>query len=258
MPRQPRFYYPGAVLHLVQRGNNRARVFASAQDHRFYLDCLRDAACAHDVAIHGYVLMTNHVHLLASPGHAQGTGPDDADSGAAIRGEIQLPAPAHRYVMGGTVQSYAGGNGSLLFRLSPLHRAKSGSRWDCCDTWRIPVVEPSRQRVRRRRSRADAPLVVPGPRPESCRTMRRISRLVRGILGNGCRRGDPRRDAIRMGPWQYVLSPACRSPDWPTRSSSSNGPSSNPTRAEKSSLTLHLRPDPTFTPSRKVVSDPTF
>jgi len=42
------------------------------------------------VAIHGYVLMTNHVHLLASPGHAQGTGPDDADSGAAIRGEIQL------------------------------------------------------------------------------------------------------------------------------------------------------------------------
>src|SRR5438105_4208050 len=90
MPRQPRFYYPGSVLHIVQRGNNRARVFASAQDHRFYLDCLRDAACAHDVAIHGYVLMTNHVHLLASPGHAQGTGPDDADSGAAIRGEIQL------------------------------------------------------------------------------------------------------------------------------------------------------------------------
>jgi putative transposase len=70
MPRQPRFYYPGAVLHIVQRGNNRARVFASAQDHRFYLDCLRDAAHSHDVAIHGYVLMTNHVHLLASPGHA--------------------------------------------------------------------------------------------------------------------------------------------------------------------------------------------
>ena len=67
MPRQPRFYYPGSVLHIVRRGNNRARVFASAQDHRFYLDCLRDAACAHDVAIHGYVLMTNHVHLLPRP-----------------------------------------------------------------------------------------------------------------------------------------------------------------------------------------------
>jgi putative transposase len=71
MPRQPRFYYPGAVLHIVQRGNNRVPVFASAQDRRFYLDCLRDAARTHDVAIHAYVLMTNHVHLLASPGHAQ-------------------------------------------------------------------------------------------------------------------------------------------------------------------------------------------
>ncbi len=71
MPRQPRFYYAGAVLHIVQRGNNRAPVFASAQDRRFYLDCLRDASRTHDVAIHGYVLMSNHVHLLASPGHAE-------------------------------------------------------------------------------------------------------------------------------------------------------------------------------------------
>lgn len=71
MPRQPRFYYPGAVLHMVQRGNDRASVFTCAEDHRFYLDCLRDAARTHDVAIHAYVLMTNHVHLLASPGHAQ-------------------------------------------------------------------------------------------------------------------------------------------------------------------------------------------
>jgi len=72
MPRQPRFYYPGAVLHVIQRGNDRAPVFTRANEHRFYLDCLRDASRAHDVSIHAYVLMTNHVHLLASPGHAQG------------------------------------------------------------------------------------------------------------------------------------------------------------------------------------------
>lgn len=71
MPRQPRFYYPGAVLHVVQRGNNREPVFMSDRDRHFFLDCLRDAARTHDVAIHAYVLMTNHVHLLASPGHAQ-------------------------------------------------------------------------------------------------------------------------------------------------------------------------------------------
>jgi len=71
MPRQPRFHYSGAVLHVIQRGNNRAPVFTCAADHRFYLDCLRDASRTHEVAIHAYVMMTNHVHILASPAHAQ-------------------------------------------------------------------------------------------------------------------------------------------------------------------------------------------
>jgi len=71
MPRHPRFYYPGAVLHVVQRGNNRAPVFASAGDRRFYLACLLRASRTYGVALHAYVLMSNHVHLLASPGHAQ-------------------------------------------------------------------------------------------------------------------------------------------------------------------------------------------
>jgi len=67
MPRQPRFWFPGAVLHVVQRGNNRTGVFADDADRRFYLRCLADAATAHGVAIHAYVLMTNHIHLLVSP-----------------------------------------------------------------------------------------------------------------------------------------------------------------------------------------------
>jgi putative transposase len=70
MPRQPRFYYPGAVLHVIQRGNDGGAVFACARDHRFYLDCLLEASRKHDASIHAYVLMTNHVHMLVSPGHA--------------------------------------------------------------------------------------------------------------------------------------------------------------------------------------------
>lgn len=70
MPRQARFYYPGAVLHVIQRGINRAPVFTRARDYRCYLDCLLEAMRRHDVSIHAYVLMTNHVHLLVSPGHA--------------------------------------------------------------------------------------------------------------------------------------------------------------------------------------------
>ncbi len=70
MPRQPRFWYPGAVLHVIQRGNNRTSVFVDDEDRVRYIDDLYDASCKHDVAIHAYVLMTNHVHLLASPSQA--------------------------------------------------------------------------------------------------------------------------------------------------------------------------------------------
>jgi len=71
MPRQPRFWYPGAVLHVVQRGHDRAAVFVGDSDRRRYLDWLVEAAREHGVAVHAYVLMPNHVHLLASPATAE-------------------------------------------------------------------------------------------------------------------------------------------------------------------------------------------
>ncbi|HWA12517.1 MAG TPA: transposase, partial [Burkholderiales bacterium] len=39
-------------------------------DYLFFLDCLQQASEAHGLAIHAYVLMTNHVHLLTSPTQA--------------------------------------------------------------------------------------------------------------------------------------------------------------------------------------------
>jgi putative transposase len=67
MARLPRFFMPGQPLHVIQRGNNRDSIFASDDDYRFYLRCLKDAADAQGLAIHAYVLMTNHVHLLVTP-----------------------------------------------------------------------------------------------------------------------------------------------------------------------------------------------
>ena len=72
MPRLPRFHAPGQPLHAIQRGNNRQPIFASEDDYAFYRECLLDAANTHAVAIHAYVFMTNHVHVLASPRDAQG------------------------------------------------------------------------------------------------------------------------------------------------------------------------------------------
>ena len=67
MPRQPRYFYPGIVLHVIQRGNDRAPVFTTPEDRQYYLAYLSDAIRVHDVAVHAYVLMGNHVHLLLSP-----------------------------------------------------------------------------------------------------------------------------------------------------------------------------------------------
>jgi putative transposase len=67
MARQPRFFVPGVPLHVTQRGNNRGNIFVSSKDYRIFLDCLCEASHANGVLVHAYVLMTNHVHLLATP-----------------------------------------------------------------------------------------------------------------------------------------------------------------------------------------------
>lgn len=67
MPRPLRYTIPGVPQHIVQRGNDRRATFFSDNDRRFYLACLHQAAQHHRLAVHAYVLMTNHVHLLATP-----------------------------------------------------------------------------------------------------------------------------------------------------------------------------------------------
>jgi putative transposase len=66
--RPPRICPSGFTVHVVQRGNNRGAMFQDEFDYRLFLWLLgRESAC-HRVAVHGYVLMTNHVHLMATPG----------------------------------------------------------------------------------------------------------------------------------------------------------------------------------------------
>ena len=64
--RRARLLFAGFPQHIIQRGNNRQATFFAEEDHRFYLDCLLDASRKHGCLVYAYVLMTNHVHLLAS------------------------------------------------------------------------------------------------------------------------------------------------------------------------------------------------
>lgn len=68
MPRQPRYFIPHMPQHVIQRGVDRQAVFFEARDYALYLDTLRSAAHDCDCSIHAYVLMTNHTHLLITPG----------------------------------------------------------------------------------------------------------------------------------------------------------------------------------------------
>jgi putative transposase len=72
MPRRARLNLTDVPQHIIQRGNNRQATFFAEEDYRFYLDCLLDAARKYGCAIYAYVLMTNHVHLLASAQRAYG------------------------------------------------------------------------------------------------------------------------------------------------------------------------------------------
>ena len=67
MARLPRYFVPEIPLHLIQRGNNRQVIFADDEDFTHFRDCLLDASRREGLAIHAYVLMTNHLHLLATP-----------------------------------------------------------------------------------------------------------------------------------------------------------------------------------------------
>lgn len=74
MARQPRLDLPGIPQHIVQRGNNRLPCFLDDTDRACYRQLLREALLATGCRLHAYVLMDNHVHLLATPPEAGATG----------------------------------------------------------------------------------------------------------------------------------------------------------------------------------------
>ena len=70
MPRRARLILPEVTVHVIQRGNNRQACFYQETDYRNYLEWLHEYAIECECRIHAYVLMTNHVHLLATPSQA--------------------------------------------------------------------------------------------------------------------------------------------------------------------------------------------
>ena len=67
MARKPRNVVADYPFHVIVRGNNRQAIFGDDEDRRSFKATLQAAAQAHGLAIHAYVLMGNHFHLVATP-----------------------------------------------------------------------------------------------------------------------------------------------------------------------------------------------
>jgi putative transposase len=67
MPRVARIVIPEIPYHITQRGNNRQDVFFVESDRRVYLELLQAQSERYGLAVMGYCLMSNHIHLVAVP-----------------------------------------------------------------------------------------------------------------------------------------------------------------------------------------------
>src|SRR5215467_6727174 len=68
MARRARVEYPGALYHVITRGNQHQRIFRDDRDRRKYLEILSNLKKQYSFRIPAYVLMHNHVHLLLESG----------------------------------------------------------------------------------------------------------------------------------------------------------------------------------------------
>ena len=67
MARLSRLCPTGLPVHVVQRGHDRKVCFVCEDDYLCYLSLLSESALFYGVEIHAWVLMTNHIHILATP-----------------------------------------------------------------------------------------------------------------------------------------------------------------------------------------------
>lgn len=67
MARQPRLTVAGYPHHIIQRGNNRQAIVRDDADRERLLGLWLEYSRQFKVAIHAWVIMDNHFHLLATP-----------------------------------------------------------------------------------------------------------------------------------------------------------------------------------------------
>ena len=64
MARKPRIHYPGAVYHVMLRGNNGQQIFYTEENYYQFEKLLEEGITSFGHRVHGFCWMPNHVHLV--------------------------------------------------------------------------------------------------------------------------------------------------------------------------------------------------
>jgi REP element-mobilizing transposase RayT len=63
MPRKRRIHYPGAIYHVMLRGNAKQDIFHGDEEYRHFESILADGLEEYSLTLHAYCWMKNHVHM---------------------------------------------------------------------------------------------------------------------------------------------------------------------------------------------------
>ncbi len=64
MARRPRLQFPGAVYHVMSRGNRKSAIFTTDDDRRRFMNVLGEVAQTYHVRVYAALLMDTHYHLI--------------------------------------------------------------------------------------------------------------------------------------------------------------------------------------------------
>ena len=70
MPRQLRVEYPGAIYHVMSRGDRQQDIYLDDVDRQDFLKTLAEACQKTGFEVHAYCLMRNHFHLVVETPNA--------------------------------------------------------------------------------------------------------------------------------------------------------------------------------------------
>lgn len=122
MARQWRIEYPGAIYHVLSRGNNRQDIFQTDDDRHLFLELLDELSNRFDISIYAYVLMSNHYHLLLQT-HSKTLSKGMQWFGTAYTRQYNLNNRQSGHLFQGRFKSIIIENETYLLRLSCyIHR----------------------------------------------------------------------------------------------------------------------------------------